>query len=57
MPQPDDTAAYKGQPYLVTFAEPQRAVAAGQSVVLYKDDVIIGGGIIAKAIKSSVEFL
>ena len=51
VPQSDDTTAYKGQPYLVTFAEPQRAVAAGQSVVLYKDDVIIGGGIIAKAVK------
>ncbi len=51
VPQADDSMTYKGQPYLVTFAEPQRAVAAGQSVVLYKEDVIIGGGIIAKAIK------
>ena len=51
VPQADDLMTYKGQPYLVTFAEPQRAVAAGQSVVLYKEDVIIGGGIIAKAIK------
>ncbi len=51
VPQSDDSITYKGQPYLVTFAEPQRAVAAGQSVVLYKEDVIIGGGIIAKAIK------
>ncbi len=51
VPQSDDSMTYKGQPYLVTFAEPQRAVAAGQSVVLYKEDVIIGGGIIAKAIK------
>ncbi len=51
VPQSDDSITYKGQPYLVTFAEPQRAVASGQSVVLYKEDVIIGGGIIAKAIK------
>ncbi|MBO4759246.1 MAG: tRNA 2-thiouridine(34) synthase MnmA [Spirochaetaceae bacterium] len=51
VPAADDSMSYKGQPYLVTFAEPQRAVAAGQSVVLYKEDVIIGGGIIAKAIK------
>ncbi len=51
VPQSDDSMTYKGQPYLVTFAEPQRAVASGQSVVLYKEDVIIGGGIIAKAIK------
>ncbi len=46
-----DDFAYKGQPWLVTFCEPQRAVAPGQSAVLYKDNVILGGGIIVKAIK------
>ena len=51
VPQADDEMSYKGQPYLITFEEPQRAVAPGQSAVLYKDDVIIGGGIIAKALK------
>ncbi len=35
----------------VMFKEPLRAVAPGQSVVFYKDGVIVGGGIIAKAIK------
>jgi tRNA U34 2-thiouridine synthase MnmA/TrmU len=30
----------------VRFASPVWAVAAGQSVVLYKDNLIIGGGII-----------
>lgn len=35
--------------YKITFETPQRAVAPGQSVVLYKDNVIIGGGIIKKA--------
>ena len=35
----------------VTFETPQRAIAPGQSVVLYKDGVIIGGGLISKAIK------
>ena len=30
----------------VTFDEPQRAIAKGQSVVLYDGDVVIGGGII-----------
>ncbi len=32
---------------LVEFAQPQRAMAAGQSVVLYDGDECIGGGIIA----------
>ena len=30
----------------VTFDEPQRAITKGQSVVLYDDDVVVGGGII-----------
>ncbi len=49
--QADDEMSYKGQPYLIAFEEPQRAVAPGQSAVLYKDGVIVGGGIIAKALK------
>ena len=39
---------YKSQPYKITFEMPQRAATPGQSVVLYKDNVIIGGGIIRK---------
>ncbi len=31
----------------VRFAEPQRRVAAGQSVVFYEDDEVAGGGIVA----------
>lgn len=50
-PAADDETEYTGQPWLVTFEAPQRAVAPGQSAVLYKDGVIIGGGIIAKAVK------
>lgn len=46
-----DDFNYKGQPYLVKFETPQRAVAPGQSAVLYRDNVIIGGGVIARAIK------
>jgi tRNA-specific 2-thiouridylase len=30
----------------VRFDEPQKAVTPGQSVVLYRDDIVIGGGII-----------
>ena len=51
IPEESDTTEYKGQPWIVTFAEPQRAVAPGQSAVLYKDGVIIGGGIISRALK------
>jgi tRNA U34 2-thiouridine synthase MnmA/TrmU len=29
----------------VRFAEPQRRVAPGQSVVLYRGDEVLGGGI------------
>lgn len=39
---------YKSQPYKITFEMPQRAATPGQSIVLYKDNVIIGGGIIRK---------
>jgi tRNA-uridine 2-sulfurtransferase len=37
---------FTGHPYRITFTEPQRAVAPGQSAVLYRDGVIVGGGII-----------
>jgi tRNA-specific 2-thiouridylase len=50
IPAEDDKTEYRGQPWKITFAEPQRAVAPGQSAVLYIDGVITGGGVIYKAI-------
>lgn len=38
---------FKGKQILkIIFDEPQRAITSGQSVVLYDDDMVIGGGII-----------
>ena len=51
--QAQESAAFNGTPWLIKFKEPQRAVAPGQSAVLYVDNVIRGGGIIA--MRSSAE--
>ena len=41
-----------GSAWKITFDEPQRAVAPGQSAVIYRDGVILGGGIINRAFKT-----
>lgn len=33
--------------YKIIFEEPQRAITKGQSVVLYNNNILLGGGIIA----------
>lgn len=48
--EPKNGESFKGQPWKIAFQTPQRAVAPGQSVVMYKDNVIIGGGIISKTL-------
>ncbi len=35
----------------VTFDDPQRAVAPGQAAVLYRDEVVLGGGTISGAFR------
>ncbi len=41
------------QQWKVVFEQPQRAIAAGQSVVIYNKQLCLGGGVIEKGIKSN----
>ena len=43
-------APHEGGKADIRFAEPQMAVTPGQSVVMYSEDIVLGGGIIEKAI-------
>lgn len=44
--QPATVTQLDGDTIKVVFDEPQRAIAPGQSVVLYEEDCVLGGGII-----------
>lgn len=48
--KPEEGENFVGNPWKIMFAEPQRAVAPGQSAVLYSDGVCIGGGIISRTL-------
>jgi tRNA-specific 2-thiouridylase len=48
-------APHEGDKAHIRFAEPQMAVTPGQSVVMYSDDIVLGGGIIEKAIPISAK--
>ena len=47
------TAGPRGR-FKVLFTEPQRAVTPGQSVVYYRGDLVVGGGIIQEAIREEL---
>ena len=44
---------YSGDRLMVRFAEPQEAVSPGQSVVLYDDATVLGGGIIQEVYRGT----
>lgn len=49
--RPSPAMIYRqGEMIRVEFDQPQRAITAGQSVVYYQDDYVVGGGIIIRAI-------
>ena len=47
--QPATVYVLNAEQVRVVFDEPQRAVTPGQAMVMYQDDIVLGGGILNKA--------
>ncbi len=47
---PATVEPYDDGKFKLVFDEPQRAITKGQAVVLYQDDIVVGGGTITEAI-------
>lgn len=45
----------EGERVRITFTEAQDAITAGQAVVLYSEDEVLGGGVIEEALHSTLE--
>ena len=45
-----ESVRVRGAEMIVTFRSPQRAVTPGQSLVIYRGDTVVGGGVIEEAI-------
>ncbi|MDJ0833544.1 MAG: tRNA 2-thiouridine(34) synthase MnmA, partial [Gammaproteobacteria bacterium] len=50
--QPCTITAINNEQATVEFADPQRAITPGQALVLYQQEVCLGGGTIVKAFNS-----
>ncbi len=50
---PATVEPYGEHDFRVIFDEPQRAVTPGQAVVLYQDDVVVGGGTIVRGLSEA----
>jgi tRNA-specific 2-thiouridylase len=48
----EDAGTVNGQKWRISFAEPQRAVAPGQSAVVYIEGIVAGGGVICEGVQN-----
>jgi tRNA-uridine 2-sulfurtransferase len=47
--EPVESVAFEGSRARIMFAAPQRAIAPGQTIALFDDDVVVGAGVIESA--------